>query len=345
MHQSEETATEAEPQRRAVFRLNSQRCIIKLQLFQRRPQIAVLLPIGRIQPGEYHRLQRHIPRQRFGGGHPVNGQRIAHRALPHILEPGGDITHLPGFQPLGRPRRRSEYPHLNNFGRAPRRHHPDAVQPGYTPILYPDVRDDPLILVIYRIKHQRPRRRRRLAAGGRNAPHHRVQNGRRPGAFLGRHEQHFIAPETEYLLDFPRHPLRLRLRQVHLVQHRNQIQVILHRQQSVGDGLRLNALAGVHHQQRPLAGRQRPRHLIAEIHMTGGVDQVQLIGLPVRRLVIHRHRFALDRNPPLPLQLHLVQELRLHLLRADGAGDFQKPVGQRGLAVVDVRDDAEISDV
>ena len=34
----------------------------------------------------------------------------------------------------------------------------------------------------------------------------------------------------------------------------------------------------------------------------------------------------------------------LHLALADGAGELEQPVGQRGLAVVDVGDDAEVAD-
>jgi hypothetical protein len=48
---------------------------------------------------------------------------------------------------------------------------------------------------------------------------------------------------------------------------------------------------------------------------------------------------------PLPLQLHVVEELRLGLAGGDGAGELQQAVGQRRLAVVDVGDDREIADV
>jgi hypothetical protein len=53
-----------------------------------------------------------------------------------------------------------------------------------------------------------------------------------------------------------------------------------------------------------------------------------------------------DGDPPLLLQLHVVQDLvGLHLARRDGPGVLQQAVGDGRLAVVDVGDDAEISDV
>ena len=47
---------------------------------------------------------------------------------------------------------------------------------------------------------------------------------------------------------------------------------------------------------------------------------------------------------PLPLQIHVVQELVLHVAVGHRAGVLQEPVRQRRLAVVDVGDDAEITD-
>ena len=63
------------------------------------------------------------------------------------------------------------------------------------------------------------------------------------------------------------------------------------------------------------------------------------------RCVVHRHGAGLDRDAPLALQVHVVEQLLVHLALADGAGVFQQPVGQRALAVVDVGDDAEVADV
>ena len=54
---------------------------------------------------------------------------------------------------------------------------------------------------------------------------------------------------------------------------------------------------------------------------------------------------GLDGDAPLPLQVHVVQQLALHLPGGDGVALLQQPVRQRGLAVVDMGNDAEISDV
>ena len=78
--------------------------------------------------------------------------------------------------------------------------------------------------------------------------------------------------------------------------------------------------------------------------MARGVDQVELVLLAAAGAIVHAHRLRLDRDPLLALQLHLVQQLILHLARIHGAGELEHAIRQRRLAMVDVRDDGEISD-
>ena len=132
--------------------------------------------------------------------------------------------------------------------------------------------------------------------------------------------------------------------QVDLVDDRQDLQVVLHRQIGVGQGLGLDALGGVHHQDGPLAGRQGAGDLIVEVHMAGGVDEVELVGVPVLGLIVEPHRPGLDGDAPLLLQVHVVQELGLHLPLGDRPTQLNEPVRQRRLAVVDVGNDGKISD-
>jgi len=139
------------------------------------------------------------------------------------------------------------------------------------------------------------------------------------------------------------HLLHIGVRQVNLVDNRDDLEVVFVRQMQVGHSLRLHPLRRVHNQQRPFTGTQTARHLIREIHMPRGVDQVQFVGLPVLRPIIHGHRMRLDGDPPLTLEIHRVQKLLLHVPVRYGPRSMQQPVGQRRLPVVDMRDNAEIA--
>ena len=57
----------------------------------------------------------------------------------------------------------------------------------------------------------------------------------------------------------------------------------------------------------------------------------------------HAHGLALDRDAALALDVHADEVLRLHVATVDDTGVLQHAVGQRRLAVIDVRDDAEVA--
>ena len=59
----------------------------------------------------------------------------------------------------------------------------------------------------------------------------------------------------------------------------------------------------------------------------------------------HRHGASLDRDPALTLQFHVVEDLVLHLTLLNGACKFKHPVGERAFAMIDVSDNAKVSNV
>ena len=133
--------------------------------------------------------------------------------------------------------------------------------------------------------------------------------------------------------------------QVDLVEHGQNLQIVLHSEVSVGQGLGLHALGGVHHQHGALAGRQGPGDLVVEVHVARGVDEVQLVDLSVLGLVVQPDGPGLDGDAPLPLQVHVVQQLALHLPLGDRLALLQQPVRQRGFAMVNVGNDGKVSDI
>ena len=55
-------------------------------------------------------------------------------------------------------------------------------------------------------------------------------------------------------------------------------------------------------------------------------------------------RAGFDGDAPLPFQIHVVEELLLHLPRFDRVGQFQKTVGEGRFAMVDMGNDGKIAD-
>jgi small subunit ribosomal protein S20 len=151
--------------------------------------------------------------------------------------------------------------------------------------------------------------------------------------------QDLVGRQAEDVLDLGRHPVGLGGREVDLVERGHDAEVVLHGQVAVGQGLGLDALGGVDEEDDPFAGGQRPGHLVAEVDVPGGVDQVDDVALVVEPDVLR-----LDRDAPLPLDVHRVEVLGPHVPGIDCAAVLQDPVSQGGFAMVDVRDHGDVAD-
>ena len=62
-------------------------------------------------------------------------------------------------------------------------------------------------------------------------------------------------------------------------------------------------------------------------------------------LVIDLNGVTFNGNSFLSFQVHIIQHLVHHISFADGVGRLQKAVSQGGFAVVNMSDDAKITDV
>ena len=164
-------------------------------------------------------------------------------------------------------------------------------------------------------------------------------------ALLGRDRDGGERVESEILIDLLADTLDIRRRQIDLVDHWQQIEIVLEREVQVGDGLRLHPLGRVDDNNRPVAGHQRATHLVGEVDVARGIDEVELVALTTRRHVVERHRVALDGDAALALDVHVIEQLVAELPRRNRSTGLDEAVGKRRLAMVDVGDDAEVADV
>ena len=223
-------------------------------------------------------------------------------------------------------------------------HHQALLAAGQPPVHHPHVGNDPAVGVVDRVEDQRPGRRLRVALRRRHLGDDRVEQLGYALPGLGRDPEHVGGLAADDVRDLLAVLGRLRGRQVDLVQHRDDLQVGLEREVEVRQRLRLDPLRRVDQQDRPLAGRQRPGHLVGEVHVAGGVDEVEHVPGAVGPCPRQPDGLALDRDAALALDVHPVQVLGAHLPLPDHPGELEHPVGERGLAVIDVRDDAEVAD-
>src|ERR1043165_1641283 len=79
--------------------------------------------------------------------------------------------------------------------------------------------------------------------------------------------------------------------------------------------------------------------------MAGSVDEVELVRFAVLGLVRHGDRMGLDGDAAFAFQVHGIEYLSLHVAGGDGAGLVQQAVGKRRLPMINMGDDAEITDM
>ena len=223
-------------------------------------------------------------------------------------------------------------------------HQADLLPRPEDALAHPDQHDDAAVRVVLGVEDQRLERRRPVALGRRQPLHDRVEHVPDALARLGGAQHRLERVEAQVALDLLAHPVHVGGGQVDLVDHRDDRQVVLQRQVEVGHRLRLDALGRVDQQQRPLAGHERPPHLVREVDVARRVDQVQAARPALRVLVAEGHGVALDRDAPLPLDVHRVEDLVAELPVLDRPAVLDQAVGERRLAVVDVGDDAEVAD-
>ena len=195
------------------------------------------------------------------------------------------------------------------------------------------------------IKSQRLQRWGAGRFGRRDAVDDRLQDVVNAEAFLCAGQHGGLAGNSQDVLE-----LRLGLRhvgvgQINFVDHRDDRQVLLHRQVHVRHRLRFDPLRRVDDQQRPFAGAQAAGDFVRKVHVPRGIDEVQLESFAIPCLVEHGDGVGFDRDAPFAFQVHRIEQLILHVPGGDGAGAMEQPVRKRRFPMVDMGDDAEVSDV
>jgi len=79
--------------------------------------------------------------------------------------------------------------------------------------------------------------------------------------------------------------------------------------------------------------------------MARGVNQVEVVDLAIPGFVLQRSRLRLDGDAALFFDVHGVEHLLAHLAIGQSSTARNDPVGQRGLTVINVGNDGEITNV
>ncbi len=143
----------------------------------------------------------------------------------------------------------------------------------------------------------------------------------------------------EELIDLVDHLFGAGVGAIDLVEHQHSRQVQIQRLGQHVAGLGQRALGGIDQQEDPIHHCQRPLDLSAEVGMPGCVHQVDAGALPH-----HGRSLGEDRDATLSLLVGRIHDaLDAGLVRSEYSGRAEHRIDQSRLAMVDVRDQRQIS--
>ena len=181
-------------------------------------------------------------------------------------------------------------------------------------------------------------------SGRRSSPRFADGHARRAGAGARVEDREidllFVGVEVdEEVVDLVEDFLRPRVRPVDLVDDDERRQPPLERLAQHEPRLRQRSFGRVHQEQHAVDHRQRPLDLAAEVGVARRVDDVDQDVVVVDGRVLGE-----DGDAPLPLEVGVVHHPLGHpLVGAEDPALVEHGVDQRGLAVVDVGDDGDVS--
>ncbi len=343
VQQAEEAAAEAETQGLGNFRLVLEGGIIELELFQGLAQGIVLVGLDRIQARENLRLDFLEARQGFAGLAVHLGNGVADLGGSQLLDAGNDKTDLTGPQHITLHRLGRKDTNLLAQLHRTGGHEKYFFLGTQFAINNAHQHDHADIIIEPGIDDQCLERRRRIPLGRRHAGNHRLENIFHTETGLGRGQHRLGGVDTDHVLDFLTGIVRIGRRQVDLVKHRHDFHIEIKSGIAIGHGLGFNPLGSIDHQERTFASGQGTGNFVGEVHMSRRIDQVQVIDLPVPRLVAQGRRLGLDGDTPLALDIHRVENLGFHLAVGQAAAQVNDAISQGRLPVVDVGNDGEVS--
>ena len=255
VQQAEEAAAKAKPEGHTRLCLIREGRIVELEFAHVCLEMFVIRRVDRVNPAEHHRMNllearqhaRRIPRICHG---------VAHLHFLRAFDVSGEITRLTDLQlvaDIGLGIETSDFLHFDRFARMQQLHLHPRLQ---LTVENPDMRDHALVSVEERIKPQRLQadRARRLGRG--NPLHNRFENLLDADPLFRTRRNCQLGGDRQNILQLLLRQRHIRVRQVDLVDHGNDQEILLHRQMHVGDRLRLDALGRVNDEQRPLARAQ-----------------------------------------------------------------------------------------
>ena len=345
MKESQEAAAEAKAKCKRRLRFIGKARVGELEFLQSILQVRILRGVLRINPRIDHGLCLLVAGKRLVARPLRLGHGIADSRVADVFDGCGKISHHSGREFTARDKLPgAKITDLHDLFLRAACHKPNLRALADHAVPHADKHDHTAVGIIKGVKNQRFQRRLWIACGCGNLLHHILKDLFDIQAALCGNLGGIHRLQADDVLNFLLYLFRSCTCKVHLVDDREHVKIVLQRKINVCHRLRLNALRRIHNQNRAVAGRKGTGHFIVKVHVSGSINQIENILLPVIRMVNQADRLRLDGDSALTLHLDIVQHLLLHLAIGKYAGHLDHPVCQGRLPVVNVCHNTEIAD-
>ena len=345
MQQAQKAHAEAEAERMGLLRLPDERRVVERQLLERLFERLVLVGINGKQARVYHGLGLAVTRQGLVDAALGQRERIAHLHLGKVLQAGdqvADLAHAELRQRLLGGMARS---HLFGQDDLAAGHELELLALAHGAIHHAHKRHDAAVRIEVAIEDKRAQGRIGVTLRRGDVVDHGLEQVMDADAGFAACQHGIVGRDGQAVLYLGFDALGLGAGKIDLIDERDDLKVGVHGHHGVGHRLRLDALGGVDHEHGAFACGQAAADLIGEVDMTRRVDEVELVGFAIISDVVHANGLAFDGDAAFTLDVHAVKQLGLHVAMSHGAGHLQDAIGERGLTMVDMGDDAEVSDM
>ena len=345
VQQAQETHAEAKAQGVGGLGLVDEGRVVERELVEGVAQGGVLVCVDGEHARVDHGLDVAVAGQGLFGAALGQSDGVAHLDELGVLDGGDEVAHLADGELVDRDLCRAAHADFEHLAELAVGHELDAVALFDGAVDDADERDHAAVGVEVGVEDERLERGVGVAFWGRDLLDDLLEQLVDADAALAAGEHRLVCRDGQAVFDLCADALRVCRGEVDLVDCGDDLEVGVHGHEGVGDRLGLDALSGVDHEHRALAGGEAARYLVGEVHVARGVDEVELVGLSVVCRVHDAHGLRLDGDAALALDVHGVEELLCHVALCHGARLLQDAVCDGGLTVVDVGDDGEVPDV
>ena len=321
MEQTQKAAAESEAQSNGSLRLKGQGCVVEAKLVQSVPQIAVAGSVGRVNAAEHHWIYFAIAGKRLSAGTVRVGNGVANLCVAYGFYGRGDIAYLACAESSRIHKLSSAHVTRFNYGKLRSgRHKTYGLTYLYFTVNNADVDNYALVAVVKTVEYQGLERTFAVPLRAGYISNYPFQYFLNVSAHFCGNSGSVHSRYAYNVLHFIADTFGVCGGQVYLVYHGHYFKIVFNGEISIGKSLSFDTLGRVHNKYGSLARYKGTGHLIVEVNVTGGVNKIENVGLTVLCGIVKTYRTGFYGNAPLPLDVHIVKELLLHVTLCNGGG-------------------------